>query len=132
MLRKFVVILGSAGALMLFSALSAVSAGDQVPFPDGFRDWFFVNSLSVTADSPLFARMAGLHHIYVNPRGLPTLKAGGPFPYPDGTIFADDVHEFSVKEGSYVEGSKKAIAVMVKDEEVSYDRRLGIPGVGRR
>ena len=115
MLRKFVVVLSSAGVLMLFSALSAGSAGDQVPFPHGFRDWFFVNSLSVTADSPLFARMAGLHHIYVNARGLPTLKAGGPFPYPDGTIFADDVHEFSVKDGATLEGAKTFVTVMVKD-----------------
>ena len=60
MLRKFVAVLGTAGVLMLFSALSAGCAGDQVPFPHGFMDWFFVNSLSVTADSPLFARMASL------------------------------------------------------------------------
>jgi hypothetical protein len=46
---------------------------------------------------------------------LPTLKKSGPFPYPDGTVFADDVHEFSVKDGSYVEGNKKAVTVMVKD-----------------
>jgi hypothetical protein len=115
MLRKVVAVLGNAGVLMLFSALSAGCAGEQVPFPDGFRDWFFVNSLSVTADSPLFARMAGLHHIYVNPRGVPTLKAGGPFPYPDGTIFADDVHEFSVKDGATLEGAKTFVTVMVKD-----------------
>jgi hypothetical protein len=36
------------------------------------------------------------------------MKKGRPSPYPDGTVFADDVHEFSVKDGSYVEGDKKA------------------------
>jgi len=100
---------------MLFSALSAVSVDDGVPFPDGLRDWFFVNSLTATADSPLFGHIAGVHHIYVNARGLPTLKAGRPFPYPDGTIFADDVHEFSVKDGASLEGAKKFVTVMVKD-----------------
>ena len=99
MLRKFVVVLSSAGVLILFTALSAMSADNAVPFPNGLRDWFFVNSLTATADSPLFGHVAGVHHIYVNARGLPTLKAGGPFPYPDGTVFADDVHEFSVKDG---------------------------------
>jgi hypothetical protein len=74
-----------------------------------------VNSLTATADSPLFGHVAGLHHIYVNARGLPTLKAGGPFPYPDGTIFADDVHEFSVKDGASLEGAKKFVTVMVKN-----------------
>jgi hypothetical protein len=117
MLRKFVVVSGSAGVLMLFSALSAVSVDDGVPFPNGLRDWFFVNSLTATAGSPLFGHVAGMHHIYVNSRGLPTLKAGGPFPYPDGTIFADDVHEFSVKDGATLEGAKKAVTVMVKDSK---------------
>ena len=56
-----------------------------------------------------------MHIIYANSKGLPTLKAGDPFPYPDGTVFADDVHEFSVKDGSYVEGNKKAVTVLVKD-----------------
>jgi hypothetical protein len=57
----------------------------------------------------------GMHTIYVSAKGLPTLKAGGPFPYPDGTIFADDVYDFSVKDGSYEEGNKKAVTVMVRD-----------------
>jgi hypothetical protein len=99
MLRKLLGILGFAGVLMSLGAVSAISAGDDVPFPDGFRDWFAVNSMI----------------IYVNATGLPTLKKDGPFPYPDGAVFADDVHEFSVKDGSYVEGNKKAVTVMVKD-----------------
>jgi hypothetical protein len=115
MLRKFAIVLGSVGVLMLFTVLSAVSADDRVPFPNGFRDWFFVNSLTATADSPLFGNIAGLHHIYVNARGLPTLKAGGPFPYPDGTVFADEVHEFSEKDGASLEGAKIFVTVMVKD-----------------
>jgi len=115
MLSKFAVALGLAGILMLFGTLSAGSADDGVPFPNGFRDWFFVNSLTATADSPLFGHVAGVHHIYVNAKGLPTLKAGGPFPYPDGTIFADDVHEFSAKEGASLGGAKKFVTVMVKE-----------------
>ena len=115
MLCKFAVAFGFAGILMSFGTLLAVSADDGVSFPNGFRDWFFVNSLTATADSPLFSHVAGVHHIYVNVRGLPTLKAGGPFPYPDGTIFADDVHEFSVKDGASLEGAKKGVTVMVKD-----------------
>jgi hypothetical protein len=115
MLRKPLRILGFAGILMLLSAVLAKSAGNGVPFPTGFRNWFVVNSMIVTKDSPMFAQIGGMHIIYVNAKGLPTLKKGGPFPYPDGTIFADDVHEFSVKDGSYAEGNKKAVTVMVKD-----------------
>jgi hypothetical protein len=71
--------------------------------------------MTATKDSPVFGHADGLHIIYVNAKGLPTLKEGGPFPYPDGTIFADEVHEFSVRDGATVEGAKKVVTVMVKD-----------------
>jgi hypothetical protein len=115
MLRKVVRIVGLVGILLSSVAVSATPAGYEVSFPNGFRDWFVVNSMIVTKDSAMFDQIGGMHIIYVNATGLPTLKKGGPFPYPDGTVFADDVHEFSVKEGSYVEGNKKAVTVMVKD-----------------
>lgn len=115
MLCKLLRTSGLIGILMSLGAISTIPAGDDVPFPTGFRDWFAVNSMIVTKDSPMFGQIGGMHFIYVNAKGLPTLKAGGPFPYPDGTIFADDVHDFSVKDGSYVEGNKKAVTVMIKD-----------------
>jgi hypothetical protein len=117
MLCMLASVLGLAVILTSFWAPSAVSADEGVPFPDGFRDWFAVNSMTATKDSPAFGGVDGMHIIYVNAKGLPTLKKGGPFPYPDGTIFADDVHEFSVKDGATVEGTKKAVTVMVKDSK---------------
>jgi len=116
MLRRSIGVLGLAGILMTMGAVATISAAaDDVAFLTGFRAWFAVNSMIVTKDSPITAQIGGMHIIYVNPTGLPTLKKGGPFPYPDGTVFADDVHDFSVKDGSYVEGSKKAVTVMIKD-----------------
>jgi hypothetical protein len=116
MARKFlgVVVLGVM-ALSMGAVATSSAASDDVPFPTGFRDWFVVNSMVITKDSPLSAQIGGLHIIYVNAKGLPVLKSGGPFPYPDGTVFADDVHEFSLKDGSYEEGAKKAVTVMVRD-----------------
>ena len=66
---KFAVILGSAGVLILFSALSPLSADDGVPFPNGFRDWYFVNSLTAPAESPL-PRAAGSQHLTTPPQLL--------------------------------------------------------------
>jgi hypothetical protein len=117
MLHKLVGVLGATGLLISVGALLGALAGDGVPFPNGFRDWFFVNSLTATSDSALFGGVSGVHHIYVNKKGLATLKAGGPFPYPDGTVFADDVHDFSVKDNADLEGAKKAVTVMVKDSK---------------
>lgn len=107
MMKKTVGVLVLVGVSISLGTLSTKPAVDEVSFPNGFRDWFVVNSMIVTKDSQMFGQIEGLHIIYVNAKGLPTLKKGGPLPYPDGTIFADDVHEFSVKDGSYVEGNKK-------------------------
>jgi hypothetical protein len=115
MLRKLVRILGLVGILLPLAAVSAAPTDYEVQFPNGFRNWFAVNSMIVTKDSMMFDQIGGMHIVYINAKGRPTLEKGGPFPYPDGTVFADDVHEFSVKDGSYVEGNKKAVTVMVKD-----------------
>ena len=48
--------------------------GLNVLFPDGFRDWFFVNSLTAPAESTLFGHVGGMHHIYVNAKGLSILQ----------------------------------------------------------
>jgi Cytochrome P460 len=115
MLRKSALIIGIVGMFAVMGSVFAQSTANDVPFPNGFRDWFLVNTMIVTKNSPMFEQIGGLHHIYVNTVALPTLKSSGPYPYPDGSVFADDVHDFSVKDGSYVEGNKKAVTVMVKD-----------------
>jgi len=102
-------------AFLAFGTVFAAPAGDQLTIPVGFEHWYLVNSMVVTKDSPLFEAIGGLHHIYVNAVGLPRLKEGGSAPYPDGTIFTDDVREVSLVDGSYVQGSRKAIPVMLKD-----------------
>jgi hypothetical protein len=65
--------------------------------------------------SPLFETLGGMHNVYVNSVGEAALKKGGPFP--NKTVFATDLHEFTVSDGSYVEGARKALAVMVKDSK---------------
>src|SRR5262249_22760209 len=53
--------------------------------------------------------ITGNHLVYINPSGLDRLKGGGSSAYPDGTIFVDDVREFSLDDGAYVEGGRKAV-----------------------
>ena len=99
-------------ALLAVSAFSAEPADDIKP-PSGYRQWFHVNTMIVDKESPLFAELGGMHNVYVNSIGFAALKKGGR--YPDKSTFVTDLHEFTVSDGSYVEGARKALAIMVKD-----------------
>jgi hypothetical protein len=94
--------------------VAAQSADDLKP-PTGFRTWFHVNTMIVDKASPLFEAIGGMHNVHVNAKGLPALKKGGP--YPNGTMFVTDLHEFTLTDGSYVEGALKGVAVMAKDSK---------------
>ena len=96
-------------AVTLYPAASA----DDIKLPTGYRQWFHVNTMVVSKDSPLFDAIGGMHNIYINTAGGAALKKGGP--YPDRTMFVTDLHDFTVTDGSYVEGTRKGLAVMVKD-----------------
>ena len=98
---------------VLAIALVAAESADTISQPTGYRKWFHVNTMIVDKASPLFEALGGMHNVYVNAKGEAALKKGGP--YPDGSVFTTDLHDFTVSDGSYVEGGRKALAVMVKD-----------------
>jgi Cytochrome P460 len=98
-------------AILPFAAQSA----DDLKLPDGYRKWFHVNALVVDKTSPVFDVLGGVHNVYVNATGEEALKKGEP--YPDDTVLIDDVHESIVSDGSYAEGPRKIIGVMVKDKK---------------
>ena len=105
-----------AGAILALAVLpfAAESADDLKP-PDGYRKWFHVNALLVDKTNPLFDVLGGIHNVYVNSTGEEALKKGEPFP--ENTILLDDVHEFTVSDGSYAEGPRRVLGVMVKDKK---------------
>ena len=53
----------------------------------------------------MFNVLGGMHNVHVNQVGEGALKKGGP--YPNGTVFMTDLHDFAVDDGSYVEGALK-------------------------
>ena len=114
MARVFRLLTATVGMLAIFQ-ISAESADDLKP-PVGYRQWFHVNTMIVDKASPLFeVAMGGMHNVYVNSIGETALKQGGPFP--DETVFLVDLHEFTISDGSYVEGPRKATAIMLKDKK---------------
>jgi len=103
--------------LFAVGTLIAAPADEGVKMPSEFRSWYLVNSMLVTKEPNKFGLITGNHLVYINPSGLDRLKGGGSSAYPDGTIFVDDVREFSLDDGAYVEGGRKAVPVMVKDSK---------------
>jgi hypothetical protein len=104
----------AAAQFIVIDFVAAQSNTDLKP-PVGYRQWFHVNTMIVDKASPVFDVLGGMHNVHVNPVGEGALKKGGP--YPDRTVFLTDLHDFSVIDGSYVEGALKALAVMVKDSK---------------
>jgi hypothetical protein len=106
--------LGPAAAIVaIFLSPFAAQSADDITIPTGYRNWFHVNTMIIDKSSPLYDALGGMHNIYINAIGGPSLQKGGP--YPDRTIFLDDLHDFTVSEGEYVEGPRKAVVIMVKD-----------------
>ena len=111
-----IAIVASALAALLYAAGgTAAQSADDLKIPTGYRSWFHVNTLIIDKASPLYDALGGMHNVYVNSTGEAALKEGGP--YPDGTTFLTDLHEVVVSDGSYAEGPRKAIAIMIKDKK---------------
>jgi hypothetical protein len=97
----------------VITAIAAESA-DNLKLPASFPHWYHVNTMVIDKGSPLFEAMGGMHNVYINSTGETALKKGDP--YPDKTVFLVDLHDFTFSEGSYVEGLRKATAIMLKDK----------------
>jgi cytochrome P460 len=99
--------------IAVLAMTSAAKPADDITPPSDYRHWFHVNTMVVDKASPLFEALGGMHNVYLNSVGEAALKQGGP--YPDRSMFVTDLHDFTISDGSYVEGSRKGVAVMVKD-----------------
>ena len=110
-------------ALLALGSVSAATGPPVLKIPVGFQHWYLVNSMIITKESPAFSAIDGLHHIYVNDIGLPRLMKGGSTPYPDGTLFVDDVRDVSLVDGAFLQGVRKA-ALVDREKESRASPRL--------
>lgn len=111
---RFFIPAAVAAALVTAGTILA-SAEDGLKIPTDFQQGYLANSMLVTKEPNKTGLLTGVHLIYVNSVGLDRLKRGGSTPYPDGTVFVDDVREFSIDDGVYHQGGRKFLTVMVKD-----------------
>lgn len=111
-------------ALVWATGLAAVSA--QAPkkpviaYPTGYRKWTHVKSMVIFGkDHKLFGQFEGLHNIYVNDIGWPSVKESRAFP--DGSMFVFELFALKSSPGAIESGQRKFLAVMRKSSKLYPD-----------
>jgi hypothetical protein len=115
----FVAVMASLGALI---AQAQKKPGIAYPaYPNDPRHWRHVKTMVIfSKDSKLFDRFGGLHNVYVNDIGWPSLKNNRI--YPDGSMFALEIYDISTYAGAIeARGGLKALYVMKKNAKLYPD-----------
>ena len=100
-----------AAALSLTSPLLAADPA-PVPYPEGYRQWTHVKSMTINQGHALYDAFGGIHHLYVNKRAEQGYKSGK---FADGSTIAFDLLEAKAAVNTVQEGARKVLGVMHKD-----------------
>ncbi len=93
-------------------ATTPLAQAPQVPYPQGYRNWQHVKSMTINAGHPLYDAFGGTHHLYANPAAMKGYAAGR---FADGSVIAFDLLEARSADNAVTEGARKVLGVMVKD-----------------
>ena len=100
-----------AAALSMASPLFAADAA-PVPYPQGYRQWTHVKSMTINQGHALYEAFGGIHHLYANKMAEQGYKNGK---FADGSVIAFDLLEAKVADNTVQEGARKVLGVMHKD-----------------
>lgn len=100
--------------LLAFGVLTKASdeAVNNVAYPDGYRDWTHIKSMLILPGHTLEDPFQGLHHIYANDKAVEGYGSGN---FEKGSVIVFDLLEYKKQSNSIVEGERKLLGVMVKD-----------------
>jgi hypothetical protein len=108
-------------ALWLLAALGPAFASQTtnppdgvVDYPDGYRSWVHVKSSLISPGHKNYPATGGFHHIYANPQAAIGYRTRE---FADGSTIVFDWLEMRDSEGSYEEGARRQVDVMVKDSK---------------
>ncbi len=105
---------------MLIILLHAYMAEAFKMDAEKYRHCYHVKSMVIFNEKhPLFNPFSGIHHVYVNKKGVDAIKTDGARKFPDGTVIAIAFYEHKpVNDNTaYVEGAKRIEAFMVKNSK---------------
>lgn len=109
-MRKMLVL----AAAIAIAIAPLVHAADAlpVPYPDGYRQWTHVKSMTINQGHALYGAFGGIHHIYANRKAEQGYKAGK---FANGSVIVFDLLEANVADNTVQEGARKVVGVMHKD-----------------
>ena len=95
-----------------FAAPVFAADAPPVPYPDGYRQWTHVKSMTINQGHPLYDAFGGIHHLYANRKAEQGYKSGK---FADGSVIAFDLLEAKAADNTVQEGARKVLGVMHKD-----------------
>jgi Cytochrome P460 len=107
-MRKMLVL---AAAMSMATPLRAADPA-PVPYPEGYRQWTHVKSMTINQGHALYDAFGGIHHLYANRPAEQGYKSGK---FADGSVIVFDLLEARAADNTVQEGARKVLGVMVKD-----------------
>ena len=97
--------------ILFFWSLSSY-ADEELAYPDGYRYWTHVKTLTLHEGHALENPFKGIHHIYANKKGIDGIKNGT---FQDGSKIVFDLLKNKTVDHASAEGERVLLGVMVKD-----------------
>jgi len=115
-----VFVAGAASLGVLLAQAQKKPAIAYPAYPNDPRKWRHVKTMVIfSKENKLFDRFGGLHNVYVNDVGWPSLQHAKT--YPDGTMFAFELFEVRTFQGAIEARGRKLLAVMKKNSKLYKD-----------
>jgi len=102
------------GFLAITLTLSITVHAEDVPYPDGYRNWHHVKSMVINPEHALYGSFGGIHHLYANNKAMKGYAKGK---FPNGAIIVFDLLEANDGGNAIVEGKRKIVGVMHKNSK---------------
>ncbi len=99
-------------ATLCFAAPVFAADAPPVPYPEGYRQWTHVKSMTINQGHALYDAFGGIHHLYANSKAEQGYKSGK---FADGSVIAFDLLEAKAVDNTVQEGARKVLGVMHKD-----------------
>jgi hypothetical protein len=105
-------ILLSATLTAAMAIASSAHAGDKPNYPDGYRTWTHIKTMTLHKGHTLENPFLGIHHVYGNKQAVQGTQSGK---FDEGAVLVFDLLEYKTEDNASIEGDRVLVGIMVKD-----------------